>query len=194
MKYEIIEIGTSDFRIDSLDSNGQCMLIEPVKFYLDRIPNKLNITKVNAAISNVDGITDIFYTNLDYITKHKLPNWLRGCNSILTKHPTVVQYCKDHSINESDLIIKEQIKTIRLDTLFKMFDIEHIDYLKIDTEGHDCVILTSLFNIKNRPTINKIKFESNVLTNEEDYQKVIKLLENDYNITRYEFDTIAIKK
>lgn len=191
MKYAIVEIGTSDFRIDSLNSTGNCILVEPSKFYLDRIENRENITKINAAISNYDGITKIYYTNLDYIIKNKLPNWLRGCNSIQNPHPTVVKYCSKHNINIDDLVIVEEIQTITPQTLFENNNITHIDYLKIDTEGHDIVILDAILDTLNKPTIDIIKFESNVLTDEISYRKICKRLASEYTIERLEFDTIC---
>ena len=45
--YDFIEIGTYD--------------LEPIKFYLDRLPNKKNVTKVNAAISEYNGFIDIYH-------------------------------------------------------------------------------------------------------------------------------------
>lgn len=194
MRYKIVEIGTSDFRIDSLNEIETCLLIEPVKFYLDRIPDQSNIIKLNVAISDENGYTNVYYSNLDYIIENKLPNWLRGCNSIEHKHPTVIQYCKDNNIIEDDLIIKQRIEKITPETLFSMYSIDYIDFLKIDTEGHDTIILESLMNASNKPVIDKIKFESNVLTDESDYRRITSILEKDYVLKRYPQDTIAIKK
>lgn len=193
MIYDIVEIGTSDFRIDSLNSKQQCLLIEPVKFYLDRIENRTNIEKLNVAISNVNSIVEVFYTNLEFLEKNKLPNWLRGCNSISKKHPSVVTYCKENNINQDDLIQNELIKTITPDFLFDLYDIEHINYLKIDTEGHDLIILNSLFDSKNMPIIEKIKFESNILTNEKEYTKFINRIKDLYKVERLPNDTILTR-
>ena len=191
MHYHIIEIGTSDFRIDSLESSKACLLIEPSQFYLNNITDKENITKLQCAISNVDGIVDFYETNLKYIEEHNLHNWLRGCNSIHKMHPTVKQYAIDNNININDLVTKNIVSVLSFKKLVQLFEIESIHYLKIDTEGHDNIILSALLNTNIRPNI--IKFESNELTNEEEYNKIIEILKKEYIVNRFKDDTILIK-
>jgi hypothetical protein len=47
-----IEIGTSDFDtlIESASANTVGFSIEPIKYYLDNLPDKPNVTKINKAI------------------------------------------------------------------------------------------------------------------------------------------------
>ena len=54
--YDFIEIGTSDFHtlIESATDKTIGLSIEPIKTYLDRLPNKENVFKVQAAVSDSD--------------------------------------------------------------------------------------------------------------------------------------------
>ena len=63
MKYDFIEIGTSDFDtlIQSSNTTTKGISIEPLKFYLDNLPNNDNIIKSNYAVSNFNGKIDIYY-------------------------------------------------------------------------------------------------------------------------------------
>jgi hypothetical protein len=61
--YDFIEVGTANFDtiIEKVDDNTRGISIEPLKFYLDQLPDKKNVVKVNAALSNKDGFIDIYY-------------------------------------------------------------------------------------------------------------------------------------
>ena len=75
MKYNFIEIGTSDFRtlIQTCDDEAKGLSVEPLQYYLNRLPNKKNVTKVNYAISNKEDLIDIYYVSPDNIKKFNLP-------------------------------------------------------------------------------------------------------------------------
>ena len=82
MKIDFLDIGTCDFETsaDEIHNNpsASIILVEPLKFYLDNIPEHDNITKVNVAISNENSTTKIFYITQDTIDKFSLPGWQIG--------------------------------------------------------------------------------------------------------------------
>ena len=54
--YDFIEIGTSDFDTEIQKNDNKCgVSIEPIKYYLDKLPNKENCIKLNMGISNYNG-------------------------------------------------------------------------------------------------------------------------------------------
>lgn len=57
INYDFIEIGTSDYdtEIEKCDLNTYGISVEPMKIYLDKLPDKPNVIKVNKAISNIRG-------------------------------------------------------------------------------------------------------------------------------------------
>ena len=82
--YDFIEIGTSDSNtlVARAKPSMRGLSVEPVRQYLDRLPNRPLVKKVNAAISNVSGITDIYYVPDAVRIVHGLPSWMKGTNSI----------------------------------------------------------------------------------------------------------------
>jgi len=193
MKYDFIEIGTSDF--DTLletttDKIG--ISIEPLKYYLNNIPDNDKVIKVNCAISDTDFETDIFWISPDDIKKYNLPNWLRGCNSIINPHPTAIKELD--KVNLSQIYKTSKCKCITWATLVNTYDITSVNLLKIDTEGHDCKIIKNIL-YSNTILPDEILFEYNVLTNENEFRNTMDLLIiNGYYEIEKGFDTIKVKK
>ena len=69
--YDFIEIGTANFDtlIESVDEGITGISIEPLTCYLDQLPNRNDVVKVNAALSDVDGTADIYYIDQSTIEK-----------------------------------------------------------------------------------------------------------------------------
>ena len=86
--------------------------------------------------------------------QNNLPHWFKGCNCINNFHPLHIEH------NVSHLCKIEKVKVITTYELLYQNTVRNVKYLKIDTEGHDCVILKTLFfYIKYLPLIfypNKI--------------------------------------
>lgn len=212
MKYDFIEIGTSDFDtlIQSCRDDESGLSIEPLKYYQDKLPNKPKVKKINAAVSDINGESTIFYIHEDDIKKYKLPDWIRGCNSIGKIHPSLnaevkwvddilIRCLKPFNINEVNKIVrKEKIKVIDWDTLVKNESIESIGLLKIDTEGHDIIILKDyLKKCESNPNLlaNNIQFESNELISKDEVDSIIKILEDkNYSLKERGNETILTKK
>ena len=164
MKYNFIDIGTSDFNTSAFylekDPSLTVMLVEPLTFYLDRLPNHANITKVNVAISNTNGSSDIYFLSIADIVKYDLEQCTRGCNKIGIPHISI-EYELDRRNLPRDLIKKRLVKTITFQELCKQYDIEFIDTLKIDTEGHEEYIMPGVLEtIQQGLIINQIQFEN----------------------------------
>ena len=111
-----------------------------------------------------------------------MPDWIGGCNKIDILHPTVVNELIRRNIS-LDIISRDIIKTIDFETFVKENKIIGTKFLKLDTEGHDTVILNNMLdfyekndNIFNLP--HRISFESNILTNQDEISKMIFRLQN----------------
>lgn len=176
MYLDYIEIGTSDFDTLLETTNLHGISIEPLSIYLDRLPNKENNIKLNAAVSDFDGECDIFYISPEDIIKHNLPNWLRGCNSILKPHPTALSVLNKMGL--VNLYQQKKIDVLTWDTLIRTKNIVGVDYLKIDTEGHDSIIIKSILESNTNVLPKKIKFETNVLTTNNAIIETINLLKD----------------
>ena len=180
MNFDFIEIGTSDFDtlIEKCNNNEVGLCVEPLNEYLRRLPDKPKVIKANYALSDTSGYAKIFYVKPQDIVKYNLPNWVRGCNSLNFPHPTIKKLLGD----KHDNIIKvENIHLITWRKLISLYKIESIKYLKIDTEGHDGVILEEYYKecIKNPSLLaNTILFENNVLSNKSNIKSIISLFIN----------------
>lgn len=179
---DFIEIGTSDFdtEIQKAGYETKGMSIEPLKYYLDKLPEKLQVKKINVAISDENGICDIYYVSEKNILRYNLPNWVKGCNSINTYHTTVVKLLNDMNLNILEIIEKYSIHKKTLFEVLNEYDVDCVFYLKIDTEGHDCKILKKFVSDinTNEKLPQVILFEGNILTHSNDILEVINLYEN----------------
>ena len=165
--YDFVEIGTSDFDtlIEVADDNTIGLSIEPIQEYLDNLPNRKNVTKVNAAIS-IDGTSndvEIFYIPRKTIIDNNLHQYWGGCNMIGKMHPLYV-----HNQTVKENIRSKLVKQITIAELYSLYNIHKIKFLKIDTEGYDCDILQYWLDfLKDKDKSyypQKIEFESNSLT------------------------------
>ena len=142
MKYDFIEIGTSDFDTLLQECKSEIGLsIEPLKIYLDNLPNKDTVIKVNCAVSDKDGIVDVYWIDPKDIVNYNLPDWLKGCNSIIEPHPSAIIELKNRNLEH--IYKKSECKCLTWNSIVNIYDIKEVEYLKIDTEGHDCVIINN---------------------------------------------------
>ncbi len=165
-----IEIGTADFetwaktapRADPRHGIiGLC--IEPLKYYIDRLPDRPDMIKVCAAITEETAPFDIYWVNETAITKG-IPNWMRGCNSVGKPHPSVVAKLKSQGFNPDEFISKDTCEGITWETLVKRYDIGTVEHIKIDTEGYDVKIVRQIlawYDDKRHLLPYCITFESN---------------------------------
>ena len=194
--YDFIEIGTSNFDtlIGSCSETSVGLSIEPIKTYLDSLPNKSNVTKVCAAISDVDGEIDIYNIPLVNIHKHNLPIWVKGTNSVSKPHEYARQKLGEELYDS--IVSVDRVPTISWKSLIAQYDIESIGYLKIDTEGHDHVILNSYFEeCEKNPKLyaNKILFEYNESSDKSALDSIISKLIN-YDVEYLSEDILLTKR
>jgi len=180
INYDFIEIGTSDF--DTLtqecDENAVGLCVEPIKEYLDNLPSKKNVKKINCAISfdNTQSDIDVYYIPVEVLKKNNLPLALRGCNRIN-------EYHHQHITRKITRLVQTyKIQQISISSLLIDNNVREINHLKIDTEGGDCYILKNLFlylDKKNRIFYpKKITFETNLLTEKKLIEETIILMES----------------
>ena len=194
--YDFIEIGTSDF--DTEISKEDCkkgISIEPIKQYINNLPNKENCIKLNMAISDNNGKSTIYYINEDNISKYNLGYRARGMNSINCYHPTLKRIFESKKLDIEKIYSSYEVETKTLMNVIKSNKVDGFYFLKIDTEGHDYYILKKFIeDIKENSYLPfKIQFESNILTKKEHTLEIINLLKNfGYDLISSSIDTIMV--
>jgi hypothetical protein len=197
--YSFIEIGTSDFDtlLQTAAEGERGLSIDPLQLYLDRLPTKPLVTKVCAAISNTCGSLDIFYIEPTTITRLALPYWMRGCNSVGKPHATVEKSLKSMGHDPETIIRRQTVSMKNVETLFTEHDVTSVDFLKIDTEGHDCVILNNYIDYcETNPSrfASKILFETNDMSSPADQAVVVnRLISNGYRVQSRGHDTVLVR-
>lgn len=193
MNLDYIEIGTCDFNALVLEDNDFIGIsIDPLKTYTDNLPDKKNNKKINVAISDFDGYSDFFYVEPEDIENHGLPFWIRGCNSINNQHPSVLNILKERNLEHLYKSIK--VKTMTWDALVRTENIISVDYLKINAEGHDCIIVQNILKSKTNILPKKIKFEANALTPFEKINDTLNLLiERGYMVAHKDENSIIVE-
>jgi hypothetical protein len=193
MKYDFIEIGTSNFDtlIEEADDNTVGLSIEPIGYYLDQLPNRACVKKLDIAVArnNKFGFMDVYYVPERVIRARGLPDWLRGCNSVGNYHPKHIE------LSVRDLVQIDTVKLIPVGELFNCYNVTELDYLKIDTEGADCEIMRHLSEfLKTESTTRypkKILFESNELADQGEVEMVkAEFISLGYCVTKSGYDTV----
>jgi FkbM family methyltransferase len=163
MNYDFIEIGTSDFETLIQSSTDEIGLsIDTVNLYLNRLPNKEKVTKLNHAISNYSGITQVYYVEPEDIESNNLSWYLKGCNSIGEPHPVTLRELKERSLEH--LLKIDEVEVLTWKDLVERYNIESVKTLKIDAEGHDTIIVNNILEEGHNVYPETIIFEANELT------------------------------
>lgn len=203
MQLDFLEIGTSDFdtEIQRCDDTSFGISIDPVQYYIDRLPTKTNVTKLCTAISDRDGEVEVWYVPEYQMKKHNIPFWVRGCNSIGAPHPQVRELLSNLGLDLGTVCAKVKVPMMSFRTLVACYNINSIKFLKIDTEGHDCIILKSVLeelrDVKsNLKKPEMIQFETNHLSSKQDQDFTTTTFVNEFGYkasqvqTPYGFDCL----
>jgi FkbM family methyltransferase len=140
-----IEIGACDF--DTLnhlaDYGWRGIIVDPMKKYLDKLDRKPNVEYISAAVSDSFGETEFYEFKQEIVEQD---HDFAGMSSI---HPISANL---HLMN------KLRVNKITYSSLLETQRIDRVDYLKIDTEGHDMIILkTVIFKGPVRPKVIKVE-------------------------------------
>ena len=195
--YDFIEVGTSDFDtlIQESDDETNGISIEPISYYLDRLPDKKNVIKLNSALTTTDGECKVYYIKEDKIQEHSLKWWVRGSNSINNPHPIVLKDLGEDLYNS--IVTIEKIKTISWETLIRTHGVKSIGHLKIDTEGHDHIIFKDFLDYCNLHSFeipDKITLEYfDGISNKFEIDKLVSSLMG-YDVVKTDIDIVLTKK
>jgi FkbM family methyltransferase len=170
MKYDFVEIGASiwDTSIDHFGLDAIGLLVEPMPNLFKAIPSSDTVKKENVAITSHDGFVK-FYTYDDYSPEKEYR--YMPLDEISRRGYGTQGFGWDVSsidLNKERKVTGElEVKCLTLKSLFEKYDVSEIGLFKVDTEGHDHVILVQLLALMGAglKVNNEIFFEYNHLSN-----------------------------
>ena len=134
----LVQIGANDgLRFDTINYfikhyKVSCLLVEPIKENYEKLKENYRnfdfIKFENSAITVNNEINYLYKVNPNKIFNYS--NHIPGITSFNKDHLI------KHGVKKSD-IIKEDIKSISINTLLQKHDFTHLDLLFIDAEGYD---------------------------------------------------------
>lgn len=140
-----VEIGSCDFgTLNYLAHKGwQGMIVEPVEKYLNRLERLPGVHYVNRAV-DINAASKTMYVYKDSVCDNDRD--FSGMSSfgeyVIDANRSLVEPIQVHTSTYTDLMIE--------------YNVQRIDFLKIDTEGHDWVILqTAIYEGPLRPALIK---------------------------------------
>ena len=177
-----IEIGTADFEtFEYLAEKGwKGIFVEPVKEMLDNLKRYDGCIYENCAIlDKMDTMT------LRYYDPEWAKEWRRGVGSL----SGINNFISNPQFEKHELT--KEVDVVTLDHLIEKYNVKRIDYLKIDIEGLDYLILDD-YSWKIKPDILKIEHKhwKNHGISVTDY--ITKLEDMGYSVTKEEDDLMAV--
>ena len=146
-----IEIGTSDFNtLEPLAEQGwNGIFIEPDNWYLKNLKRYDGCHYEQIAISDYKGTTK-FHAFDGRCVDGKNEQWIRGTGNI--------NDINAQNTNPEWPQVEFEVEVYKLHHIIERYDIKHIDFLKIDTEGNDYNIIKG-YDFRVRPKLIKIESE-----------------------------------
>ncbi len=177
-----IEIGTSDFDTFEYlaDIGWKGIFVEPVKELLDNLKRYDGCIYENCAIlDKMDTMTIKYYD----------PEWAEGWRRGVGNLSSINNFELNTHLKEHELT--REVEVVTLDHLIEKHNVKRIDYLKIDIEGLEYLILDD-YSWKIKPDIIKVEY-IHWKTREISTKKYITKLEGmGYSVTKEEDDLMAV--
>jgi hypothetical protein len=188
MRYDFIEIGTCDFDtlLESCKDWEHGISIEAIPEYLDNLPERDNVIKINAVISDVSKVNKIYTLSDEAIRENGLPDWVRGCSKLGSPHPYVISELRKRGLEH---IYEERgVKTITFKEIIEEYSVDEIGTLKTDIEGNDISVINHLLDY-GKVLPDRIIFEHNDEHNQESKQQDFLRLTERLNSMGYKKDS-----
>ncbi|AEH61482.1 methyltransferase FkbM family [Methanosalsum zhilinae DSM 4017] len=125
-----------------LNGTFQIHVFEPTKYCYSMLSKRFRDKRVylnNTACSNIDRSAKIYYDSVG-----------SGLASMHNRNLKAIG---------NELKIKETIKTQRLDDYIKKCNICHIDFIKVDVEGHEKAVFEGMGDFLNPDFVDYVQFE-----------------------------------
>ncbi len=164
------------------------LLVEPVPRYslaLQRTyANQRGLHFAQVAVSEYDGVATMFAVNPD----NDQDSRIYGCSSLRRE---VIDRSAWTVRDAESQVVPISVCTRRLEGLLGDFSVSHIDYLVVDTEGHDGVVVNQALRLPPEQIPPMILYEHNHLPHDERLELEGNLHDAGYGIRHMRRDTFA---
>jgi FkbM family methyltransferase len=147
MKKFFIEIGSCDFdTLLPLARQGwEGIIVEPIKYYLDRLERLPGVIYENCAISAFNGKLPIKRWDPAIIDAHG-QSWMHGVSNLDTSRNV---FSANPEWKKHEIV--EEVQSLTLNSLIEKHGVTKIDFLKVDAESHEAIILNN-YDFRIKPT------------------------------------------
>lgn len=135
------------------------LYVEPIPYMFERLKQNITDTRTifeNSAISNYDGVIQMLTIDNEPIDNQLIHSCFYGMSAVYPPRNGLA------SDGDKEVVEKygrfQMVPCITLTTLFAKHEIENIDIMSVDTEGHDWKVLQQLDLEKYRPSIIRAEY------------------------------------
>jgi FkbM family methyltransferase len=156
-----IEIGAHDgawrdqLRTFILTRGWKGVMVEPVPYVFDRLRRNYEsiegVAVENAAISNADGHQPFYQLRQVHDPQREgLPSWYDAIGSL--SRDTVLSHA-DLIPDIAERLVSTEVTCLTFESLCRKHGLDEIDFLMVDTEGHDWEVLQGVDFEEHRPRL-----------------------------------------
>jgi hypothetical protein len=197
MRFDFVEIGTSDFETLASQEGGMGLSVEPVRWAYDKLPSGPNRIRVYAAIGEAHNTGRVWFIHPSRIEALDLPDWVRGCVMVNRKHPTVETLLAQRGIESDTVWSSKPVGILTVTELYQRHSVTEVGYFKVDCEGDDPKVIRSMVAAGDElgvwPEI--VEWEANSLTSEIETEATIGLLnDRGYETEQWDRDKVICSR
>jgi FkbM family methyltransferase len=164
---------------DKLTKDDIALFVEPIPHQFKKLQENVDILPCKVYLEN-----SVVSNKIEDIVMAYLPNdetFLAGCSSVVKFGTPLNRY-----LAEIDNLSYYETKSVTFDMLCEKYAFDEVDYVQVDCEGYDQVIVDSI-DI-NKYKIKQLKFETHYVNNE--FLEYYKQKTNPINTINLEADII----
>lgn len=118
---------------------GRWLLVEPMVEYAEKLRQLKNVSVVEAAVGEATATMQLY-----------VPNRPSGWMSL---HP------RGDSFARNDHFVTRDVQVVKLDDLLREYEVDHVDFLKMDLEGHELFAMRGARRYLEQRRISALSFE-----------------------------------
>jgi len=194
----VLQVGSNDgfsgdplHRLVLANPDWRAVFVEPMPALFDRLKQNYGedprFTFVNAAVSHTNGTLELFYIDTSEL-QQRGESWPEWVDQLATTNHASLENCEGGRF--TDFIRSLSVECVDGHSLLRRAGLENIDILHVDAEGHDWIILQTLFAAGIKPAIVLIE---HVCLNKDDKKTMADFLAQQYKVRDLGRDFLCVR-